>query len=382
LAISYDRCVRDCTPEPESFSFSEFSRKFTTWLVPWIALISQLPFGTHDGVDNLMSAVYTVASPTLAGYSLTLTVLNGRWLNNRIKHIRGGIKDNQGNRYTSTVKIVLERLQQTALQINTDQQQLALLVTSQNGHLWWRKMEKSLDYSKTWTISAVTTLGWVFVTYVLTVADALNGLWRYNDTFGLGPGTYPDSHSDGQAVGGIWLWLLPIVIGWLLVSPKCDCDANSRALEEADLELQRVDKESQYADEKLQQVNLRTPENPHTHDGGETQLPNAVAQDEADRESQPVNSIELSRGTGAFHIDENCSAPIFNYARFIPWTQAVETVLAAYYSASCNKRKGRVIEDMPDQLPDRWGEGGDAEGGIPLYPLSKRGQSIATYSLW
>ncbi|KAG2369101.1 hypothetical protein BDR07DRAFT_1371673 [Suillus spraguei] len=48
-----------------------------------IALISQLPFGAQYRLDNFMSAVLTVGSPTLAGYSLFITLLNSRWIKRR-----------------------------------------------------------------------------------------------------------------------------------------------------------------------------------------------------------------------------------------------------------------------------------------------------------
>jgi len=55
-----------------------FSQEVGVWLVPWLALVSQLPFGANDKVDNLISVSLTVGCPTLAAYSLALTVLNGR----------------------------------------------------------------------------------------------------------------------------------------------------------------------------------------------------------------------------------------------------------------------------------------------------------------
>jgi hypothetical protein len=51
-------------------------QKFSAWLLPWLALLSQLPFGATHRLDNFVSVLLAVGSPTLAAYSLTLTVLN------------------------------------------------------------------------------------------------------------------------------------------------------------------------------------------------------------------------------------------------------------------------------------------------------------------
>ena len=60
-----------------------FSQQFSSWLLPWLALVSQLPFGANDKFDNFIATLLTVGSPTLAAYSLALTVLNGRWIARR-----------------------------------------------------------------------------------------------------------------------------------------------------------------------------------------------------------------------------------------------------------------------------------------------------------
>jgi hypothetical protein len=46
---------------------------------------------------------------------------------------------------------------------------------------------------------------------MLTVANSLSDV-------------YSDVQSNGEATGSIWLWLIPIVVGWLQLSPKCDFD--------------------------------------------------------------------------------------------------------------------------------------------------------------
>ncbi|KZP14864.1 hypothetical protein FIBSPDRAFT_709178, partial [Athelia psychrophila] len=69
-AISYALCIEACGPGPEPFDWPDFSQQFSTWLLPWLALISQLPFGAGSRPENMMSVILAVGSPTLAAYSL------------------------------------------------------------------------------------------------------------------------------------------------------------------------------------------------------------------------------------------------------------------------------------------------------------------------
>ena len=52
VGITYERCIEWCSSAPENFDFPTFSRKFTAWLLPWLALISQLPFNGSDSKER------------------------------------------------------------------------------------------------------------------------------------------------------------------------------------------------------------------------------------------------------------------------------------------------------------------------------------------
>lgn len=45
LKITYRQCVETCGGGPGEFKWTMFSQGFGAWLLPWIALIFQLPFG-------------------------------------------------------------------------------------------------------------------------------------------------------------------------------------------------------------------------------------------------------------------------------------------------------------------------------------------------
>lgn len=284
--VTYGLCVRACGPGQEPFQWSVFSQQFSSWLLPWLALVSQLPFGPKDRMDNLESVVLTVGSPMLAAYSLALTLLNGRWVARRFsKHkypnVRNAIR-------------VLSSLQQAPLRVVNENALLSSLVVLPQNDEWWRELMEWLEYPHTWSISAVTSIAWVAIAYIFTVIDSFTG-----DSLNGELATF--INANGQGVGSLWLWLLPIVLGWLQISPKCDEVRLKSAVDRAN-NLAFVATE--------------------THPAPVRQITEQRAVYLALVEDDPLRR------------DERITAPIYNYARFLPWVQGVEMVSEAFRAAS------------------------------------------------
>ncbi|KAJ2923199.1 hypothetical protein H1R20_g13896, partial [Candolleomyces eurysporus] len=102
-------------------------------------------------------------------------------------------------------------LQQAPLRVTNEDALLASLIVLPHNDEWWRELIEWLAYPHTWSISAVTSIAWVVTAYIFTVIDSFMGDLT----------TTINSHGQGS-VGSLWIWLLPIVIGWLQLSPKCD----------------------------------------------------------------------------------------------------------------------------------------------------------------
>ncbi|KAF7368914.1 hypothetical protein MVEN_00217500 [Mycena venus] len=147
-----------------------------------------------------------------------------------------------------------------------------------------------LNYVHTWSISAVASILWVIVAYAFTVVDSFTGVV-----------TFSTLNANGQAVGSIFLWLLPIVVGWLQISPKCDSERVHQAVDRAN---------------RLAYV--------ATLDGDPI-LASKLSNKRA---------ICLRKNSGEIRRDEQSTPPIYNYARFLPWTLAVEHVYYAFREAS------------------------------------------------
>jgi hypothetical protein len=152
----------------------------------------------------------TLGSPTLAAYSLALTVLNGRWIAQLFSKYRYPNAKN-------AVRI-LSSLQQSPLRVDTDDVLLASLIMLPQNDEWWEELVVWLEYPHTWSISAATSIAWVIIAYIFTIID----YFSQDAQNSLNP------NGDGVgSIGSLWLWLLPIVIGWLQLSPKCDSSTPS-----------------------------------------------------------------------------------------------------------------------------------------------------------
>jgi hypothetical protein len=79
--FNYTYCVLQCGSAPEAFNWTSFSQQFSSWLLPWLALLSQLPFGANEPLSNLMALVLAVGSPVLTSFTLLMTILNRKWIN-------------------------------------------------------------------------------------------------------------------------------------------------------------------------------------------------------------------------------------------------------------------------------------------------------------
>jgi hypothetical protein len=340
-AITYDLCVSQCGAGQEPFQWTVFSQQFSSWLLPWLALTSQLPFGANDTPNNLESMLLTLGSPTLAAYSLALTVLNGRWIAQlfstyKYPNVRSAVR-------------ILSSLQQSALRVNTDVDDvlLASLIMLPQNDKWWEELVVWLEYPHTWSTSAATSIAWVIIAYVFTIIDYFSQDSRSLYTNGPGVGS----------IGSLWLWLLPIVIGWLQISPKCDSTRLDQAVARA----------------------------------------NSIAY-VANSTSQPIKATDISKKHAISiseldeaRLDECSTPPIYNYARFLPWVQTVVAVSNAF-GIIC-ERDHHHDPVVGTEWRDRNSAGGDAltalqvknyslprPGSLYHHPRNKRGLDSSALS--
>ncbi|KAJ7598937.1 hypothetical protein C8J56DRAFT_1092978, partial [Mycena floridula] len=253
-------------------SWSIFFQQFTAWLLPWLALISQLPYGARTTRENILSMLLTIGSPTLALYSLAFTVLNGKYAPLRLSRVPGH----------------LESL--IALEVND---------------LWFKKFREMIEYEQNWGISAISSIGWVLLAYIFTVLDSFISFPQYAKNTG-------DLNENGEAVGTVWLWLLPIVVGWLQLSPKYHYSKICAAFKIA----------NDYAN-----------------------VGDALSDQLTAHELEPFYLAEHT--LRQIHIRRRSQhKPIFNFSRVLPWLEATETYLRLL---NCARTKGQRRITVDDQ---------------------------------
>ncbi|KAJ7439336.1 hypothetical protein FB451DRAFT_1344268 [Mycena latifolia] len=307
-AITYELCTGACGSGAEPFVWNIFSQQFSAWLLPYLALIAQLPFGADDKLDNVLAMLLSVGSPTLAAYSLAITASNRYWIARRFSHF-------SYPNVRSAVQI-LSSLQQTSIKVITRDSLLASLVVLPENDKWWSELAGWLDYTPTWSISFFASIFWVTIALLFTVIDS------FTDTI----------TSSGLGVGLVYLWLLPVVIGWLQLGPKCHIVRLHEAVERA---------------------------NAKAHIASDR---GAIPAD--DSEGSTNRAISLSKRIGSLHRDEQRSPPIYNYARFLPWAQAVEDVYCVFEQASERARRHVPVDPA---IPWEW----DGKGKVR--PENRRG---------
>jgi hypothetical protein len=282
-ALSYSYCKSECGSHPEAFDWNQFSQQFSAWLLPWLALLSQLPFGANDPLSNLMALVLTVGSPVLASFSLFMTVLNRKWISDTLTRQPAPALQNRA----ALAARILNHFQQVPIFVVPSDEEKALryLVSAKDNENWWLDLYNQLQYPHTWSNIAISTMIWVFLAYLFTVIDSFTG-----DIVSL-------MQVNGQGIGTLWLWLLAIVLAWLKVSPRVPNRPNEIV-------------------EILRQIKER---HPRIYDsrGDELSLPNRF---------WPISVEEFEDSELELYADQACTSPVYNYARMFSWTVACQRI--------------------------------------------------------
>ena len=238
--LTYETCKVQCGSDAETFDWRVFAQLFASWLLPWLALVSQLPFGSGkyeddfisgqflfpffiDSVthpDTLLTVVLSVGSPALAAYSLALTSLNVRSVYRKAQLIENDKTNGVEKKVAKSVARALTALQQTSLELTKDDRLLDFIATNDR---WRVEIAERLSRKNAWTVAVGTSIAWVVIAFLFTLADSYLSLRNSDDT---------DDASEGHAVGTLWLWLLCLVIGWLWVPTFTRGEVNT-AIEQA-----------------------------------------------------------------------------------------------------------------------------------------------------
>ncbi|VDB86077.1 unnamed protein product [Peniophora sp. CBMAI 1063] len=320
-SIPYDLCVNECGAGPESFDWTIFSTNLSTWLLPWLALVSQLPFGSQSRQQNVLSIFLTVGSPALAAYSLIICVLNWAWVPRAFEGIQYPNVDHAWH--------VLGSLQHSPLHVERVEGMLASLVVLPENDQWWENLAKGLNYEETWTTAIILQTAWVVIAFILNLVDSFQD------------GITNNFESSGRGTGTLFLWLLPLVIGWQRLSPRCDYARVRDALERAN--------ENVYYVADHVKTTIYRPYAPHESIAFPSPQSSSSLSPPAPlklRTAAPIPSPSKCQNRFPFALlqcddDRGASAPIYSDSRLLPWSTSVELVSGAFrIAATVMKEQG------------------------------------------
>ena len=352
VGLTYKTCTARCGGDAERFEWREFAWSLSSWVLPWLILISQLPFGSGNYADDFVSGlpsfpfitdslsltriptttvVISLGSPALVAYSLFLTSLTARLVHRRAQRIRHESKN--------TVGRALIALQQVPLELTRDERLLAFTLV---GGQWGQEITDRLNQKKA---RSVATVAWIVIAFAFTLTTSFISL----DNLG-------DGVAEGHAVGTLWLWLLCLVVGWLWVPTFTSGQlrsvighANRKAAKKAAKTI-RQNANAAYSSAKNKIAN-RLPKRLPTLLGPRRPIVNPVP--EADDSSESDSSISVPRSSappsiaqrsihpeedrlfiykndpGSLNRDELRLAATFNYSRIMRYLVLVDDVLRA-----------------------------------------------------
>ncbi|KAI0540835.1 hypothetical protein GGR58DRAFT_459136 [Xylaria digitata] len=219
--INYKTCTKYCGYGQLStvFSFSVFSSGATNYLLPWLALTAQLPFetGENEILGNLMSFCYAVGSPMLIAYSLATTILSQHWLREKFQKLEAS--DRPLHPTSKNVRIFLQESQQLPLRLSQEDGSLASLIILPDNADWWEKLKTSILLTRRGvTLSLVAQILVAVLSWVLTIISAfVSSLGNASEALAL-------------SSGSLWVWLVPIIYGFIVVGTQREYGTITRAL--------------------------------------------------------------------------------------------------------------------------------------------------------
>ena len=212
-----ERDEEDNTPM-ESF----FSSSFSPWLLPYLALVAQLPFEAEGVSSNLMVLFLAVGSPVLIIYSLALTVLQTRWINHKFQKVKK-MNARVGGRHFGAIEAARRCLiesQHFPVQVYQGPERvLAQLIVNPLNRRWWINLDRELQKTRRpWTYSLVAQLFWAFFAQTFAIIGFITTA-DFRSMVGL-----------GLAINNVWIWMIPVVFGWVCIGTQTSAHAFEAAL--------------------------------------------------------------------------------------------------------------------------------------------------------
>ena len=200
-----------------------------------------------------MSLFMAVGSPALITYSLTLTILNRIWVRrifeSLLEQLDGSInipQDSRGplRKRLHAAQYLLQESQQVPMRTSQVHGWLSSLIVLDKNEKWWMRVKKDLQNSRRgYTFSLFAQIGMAFIAYTFTIATTLN--------------SSPLGDSEGSGVlltagGGIWIWMIPVIMGWIMCGTQARALSITEAVNDKTHPVFRADKEGEAIENEVQ----------------------------------------------------------------------------------------------------------------------------------
>jgi hypothetical protein len=262
-------------------------------------------------LEDILNFLLTIGSPAFAAYSLQITYLNTRWLFKAFLDIKFPNAE--------TIPMVISAFHHVPIRIlsNPTLPQLPSLIVLPQNDGYWNILLRGVKKIRRWSIPLIMNFVWVIVATLLTIVGSLTS---------VPPGDI------GYGTVAIWLFLLPLIIGWLHVGSEPEPNHLRECLETAN--------DAAWV--------AQTNQDP------------VLAQDD---DRHPGSAIDFAKADEVPYArqDELKTSPIFNYSRAFSWPQNAEILLALVKTAALNAEQKIAVGSSGGRRDSGWVKGEDRE---------------------
>jgi hypothetical protein len=321
------------------------------WLLPWLALTAQLPFETGRYWNDLICIFVSLGSPATIVYSLTITLLNRYWIRGRFNKLR-----DQHNRLEAYIpdhllgvidcmEIVLREAQQIPIRLSQGWGRLSSGILLKENMFWWNRVRTDVLHTRRgYSFSLFAQMLLAITAYVFTVITSFISI----DGNDIGP---------QLAGGGIYIWMIPVIWGWIICGTQASASSISEALNDPLHPFFRapilpsevgplidLDERNIASQRACIQCESGVISCPLAIDGSKGPL--SPRKSYIGRVLEPAFLHPWWFGFCA-EGDEACQGPLFNFARVFTWRQSVTIVEEAFSNVLI---KSEVVSplDHPD----------------------------------
>jgi hypothetical protein len=182
-------------------------------------LTAQLPFAAGGLGPNFTSWCLAVGSPVLVTFSLVITILNRNHVHKTYASLKQGLRDEHYLIRINAAEYLLSRGQQVPLHIR-DAQAFRALVKLPENQPWWKGLQSRLKESQRGVSPAFVAQ------YALAVVS-----WTFTLSVALVHAMDGTVFATQLACTNLWVWLLPVVAGWLIADTQYSANGINDALE-------------------------------------------------------------------------------------------------------------------------------------------------------